>query len=413
MKRFSAALTAFATLLLISGCGNSLNLGSSAPPPSDLQILAGDSSVKVVWTMAPGVQYWLLYAPAASISANNPAAPDNWTTIPGAMSVIDAASPLIVGNLINTQMYSFIMDARVNGGPAGATTASITVTPRLAGAIWTPGNNLGSTNILGVSYGSTVGVAVGANGAIFTSTDGISWIAQASPTPSVNLNAVVYSGNYVAVGTAGTILLSGDTVNWSQEVSATGNDLYGVTFGGGLYIATGAHGTILTSGDGGTWITIATGTTNALYAAAYGNGRYVAVGAHGVMLTSIDGSNWQAVNSGTTLDLRGGAYGTILATPTANAFTGFVAVGASGTMVASPDGVTWTAERPITPNDLKAVDFGRQFVAVGNSGTILTSLDGANWLPQPSGTTNNLNAVAHNLYGYFAVGAAGTNLSSF
>lgn len=406
MKRLSVLLITVSSLLLMSACGT--KLGHSADPPADLQVVAGDSSVTATWTMVPGVEYWLLLAPASSIST------DNWTSLPGARSVIKAVSPQLVGGLINGQVYSFVMDARVDAGPAGASTASISATPRLAGAKWSTGTSLGSMDLRGVTFG-TVFAAVGANGAIFSSTDGLSWTRQTNPSPTANLNSAKYGGNYLAVGSAGAVLLSSDAITWTQQVSGTGNDLYALaTNSAGQYVATGASGTIIASSNGTTWGTATSGTTNPLYAVTYGNGRYVAVGANGTLLASTDGITWLSENSGTSLDLKGIAYGATLATATVASVPIFVAVGDAGTMVTSTDGLTWTAaQTAITSNTLTAIDFGRQFVAVGTGGVIFTSTDGTNWLPQVSGTANNLNAVAHNAYGYFAVGASGTNLTSF
>lgn len=413
MKRRSiliVLIVTLSTLLFMSGCGS--KLGSSASPPGDLQVVAGDSSVTATWTMAPGVQYWLLLAPGDNIATAN------WTTLPGARSVIGAISPQLVPGLINGQVYSFVMDARVDGGPAGSSSNTVVATPRQAGAIWNAGNSMGSMNLTGVTFG-TVFTAVGSGGAIFSSTDGINWTPQVNPYPSASLNAVHYAGNYLAVGASGTVLLSSDAFTWTQQPSGTGSDLYAVASNGaGQFVATGANGTIIASGNGSTWGSATSGTTANLNAVVYGNGMYVAVGANGSMLNSTDGLNWQSANSATSANLYGIAYGTFISPVSATIVTAFVAVGASGTMVTSRDGLNWTAEAPVTSNTLTAIDFGRQFVAVGSNGRLLTSTDGATWVVQPQApsvtpTSNKLNAVAHNLYGYIAVGSAGTNLSSF
>lgn len=412
MKRFFVLIITISSLLLMSGCG--FSLGSSANPPTDLQVVPGDSSVTATWTMAPGVQYWLLYAPASSISTSN------WTSLPGSKSLINAVSPMLVPGLVNGQVYSFVMDARVNNGPAGSSTASVSAIPRNAGANWSAGASLGSMDLRGVAYntvaaaGTVAAAVVGANGAIFSSTDGISWTAQTNPAPTANLNSVRYGGNYVAAGAAGVVLFSSDAITWTQKVSGTSNDLYALaTNGAGQYVATGANGAIIASGDGSTWGTVSSGTTNTLYGVTYGNGRYVAVGANGTLITSTDGVTWSPINSNTSQNLNGVAYGTWLVTGTGTVVTSFVAAGASGTIVTSPDGLTWTAQAPITTNTLTAIDFGRQFVAVGSNGGIFTSTDGATWLSPTPLTTNGLNAVTHNAHAYFAVGASGTNLSSF
>lgn len=412
MKRLTVLIIAISSLLQISGCG--FSLGSSASPPTDLQITAGDSSVTATWTQASNVQYWLMYAPATSISTSN------WTSLPGAKSVINANSPLLVGGLINGQVYSFVMDARVNGGPAGSSSASISVTPRSAGTAWSTGTSLGAMELRGAAFntgavaGAIQAVVVGSNGALFSSIDGKSWTAQVNPAPAANLTAARFGNYYMAAGAAGTVLTSPDAITWTKQVSGTTSDLNGIaTNSAGQYVAVGANGTLMTTSDGVRWGTAASGTSNSLSGATYGNGRYVAVGANGTLITSTDAVNWQAANPNTSANLNGVAYGAWVVTATGVTVTAFVAVGDAGTMVTSPDGLTWTALAPITTNNLTAIDFGRQFVAVGKSGRILTSVDGTTWLTQTSGTTNDLKAVARGPYSYSAVGVAGTNLYSF
>lgn len=55
------------------------------------------------------------------------------------------------------------------------------------------------------------------------------------------------NGTFVAVGWNGAILTSPDGVSWTQQTSGTGNSLYGVAYGNGTFVAVGAYGAILTS----------------------------------------------------------------------------------------------------------------------------------------------------------------------
>jgi hypothetical protein len=54
------------------------------------------------------------------------------------------------------------------------------------------------------------------------------------------------NGTFVAVGRNGTILTSRDGVNWTQRTSG-GNQLKGVAYGNNTFVAVGEYGTILTS----------------------------------------------------------------------------------------------------------------------------------------------------------------------
>ena len=61
-------------------------------------------------------------------------------------------------------------------------------------------------------------------------------------------NAITYAnGIFVAVGYNGAILTSPDGVTWTPRISGTTDSLYGVTYGNGTFVAVGDSGTILQS----------------------------------------------------------------------------------------------------------------------------------------------------------------------
>lgn len=63
-----------------------------------------------------------------------------------------------------------------------------------------------------------------------------------------DLKGVTYGdGLFVAVGEDGTILTSTDGVNWTERTSGTRAWINNVTYGNGTFVAVGDHGTILTS----------------------------------------------------------------------------------------------------------------------------------------------------------------------
>jgi len=405
MRRLLVLVAAILAGLLVAGCGG--NGKSADAPAGGLNLVAGDGVITVTWSMASGVDYWLFYANSASISTSN------WTTIPGSRSAMGVASPYVVTGLTNGAVYSFTLNGRTGGGPGGDGTPSVSAVPRLAGtataslsAPWTAGTTLGANDLRGVTWG-TAFVAVGANGAMYSSADGTTWTALNS-TVAANLNAAVYRGVYLAAGDGGTMLYSTDAVTWTPRTAGTANNLNAIATNSGLFVAVGAKGTIVYSADGITWAAAAnSATTNDLYAVtSYANGLWIAVGANGTLITSADGSTWTARASNTALDLKGVAYGVSTAT---NAVL-LVAVGANGTLITSPDALTWTAQTAIGTNTLSAVTYGTQFIAVGANGSIFTSTDGGTWAGQPSTTNSNLNAIVHAPYSYSVVGAAGVNL---
>jgi hypothetical protein len=104
----------------------------------------------------------------------------------------------------------------------------------------------------------------------------------------------------VAVGKDGTILTSPDGVSWTARTSGTSKSLSGVAYGNGTFVAVGGGGAILTSPDGVSWTARTSGTSKGLSGVAYGNGLFVAVGGGGAILTSPDGVTWTQRTSGTS-----------------------------------------------------------------------------------------------------------------
>ncbi len=407
MRRLFLLAAGTLAIFLTAGCGSR---GTSADPPASVTATPGDGVVTVTWPTASGVEYWLFYGPSASISTSN------WTTIPGSQVAIGAGSPHIVAGLTNGTVYSFVINARNNGGPGGPESPSVSAVPRIAGtattslpAPWAAGTALGTNDLRGLALGAAL-IAVGANGIIYSSTDAVSWTAATSPVIG-NLNAAAYfNGIYAVVGDGGTVLRSTDATNWATQSSGSANNLYAIANNPSMFVAVGARGTILSSSDGITWSAAAnSATTNDLYAVvSHGSALWLAVGANGTLISSSDGSNWNVVASNTALDLRAITVGV---NAVSKALV-FVALGASGALITSPDATTWTVQPAISANNLFAVTYATQFIAVGSGGTILTSTDGTTWAPQPSSVSTNLNAILRDsaMYAYVAVGAAGVNL---
>jgi hypothetical protein len=72
------------------------------------------------------------------------------------------------------------------------------------------------------------------------SAPGTIWTLRTSQVNNLDLYGVTYGNElFVAVGKDGTILTSPDGVNWTVQTSPTSNTLYGVTYGDGLFVAVG------------------------------------------------------------------------------------------------------------------------------------------------------------------------------
>jgi len=392
MARLKNFIVLMATISLLGACGDQ---GKSASPPASVQVIAGDSSAVVSFPMDSNVEYWLFYAPSSALDATN------FNTLPGGKLVTNALSPQVVGGLLNGTTYYFTINGRTDHGPGGSGTSLISATPRAAGNTWNTGQLAASGDLRGVAFGAAV-VAVGANGTMFSTPDGITWTAI-NPIVASDLNAVFFGiGRYIAVGAGGVVLQSTDAAAWAQASSGTTEHLNAGASNGIVYVAVGANGVFIGSADGQSWAAGNAGTSRDLAGLAFGNGMWVAVGAGGTIVSSVDTSAWQVAASQTTSDLKAITYSAAAAM--------FVAVGAAGTIVTSADGVNWTARAPISSATLTGVSFGSQFAAVGGDGLIFTSTDGATWQAAASGTTSNLNAVAFGNFRFVAAGAAGTNL---
>ncbi len=426
-RSFKLFFAGLLTVLLLA-CGN----GEPAPAPTGLATSVGESSVTLTWDMSSGVEYWVFYAPT-SVAPSSVASMQSWFGLPGGNVLLKVSSPYVVQGLTNGVDYTFSINGRTGGGPGGAGSTPITATPRIAGSNWTQATALGSNDLRSVAYGSTTTtaivnsvtttttlttnyVAVGTNGAMYSSTDGTAWSAI-NYTTSKRLNGASFFSSYKVVGDGGLVLTSTDTVTWTAQTSGTTQNLYAITSNNlSLNVAVGAGGTIITSADGITWKAASnSATTQDLYAVNYnsGDGLWVAVGAGGTIVISVDGLTWQNVSSGETMDLHGVASITSVST-TGVVTSAFVAVGDGNTVLSSTDGATWTAQTaPGIPANLNAVVYGTQFVAVGTDSTILYSTDGLTWtVANAPANGENLLAVAHGQNGYVAVGTVGTNLQS-
>jgi photosystem II stability/assembly factor-like uncharacterized protein len=163
--------------------------------------------------------------------------------------------------------------------------------------------NSGTTNdLFAIAARPNLAVAVGARGAIVTSTDGLQWVSRASGA-TANLYAVAAAPDRLcAVGANGTVLVSNDGQSWTRVQSGTANDLRGVTILNNVIVAVGAQGTILFSTDGANFQNRSLQVALNLHAVDSANSSqpvFVAVGEVGSLLTSQDGSTWSDRDSGT------------------------------------------------------------------------------------------------------------------
>ncbi len=313
---------------------------------------------------------------------------------PGSTAV--TTTPRIAGaNWQAASTVSAATDLRsVNYGATTATTTTGSVNTYIAagtggaiysspdGATWSAANYGGSGNINAGAYFGTFKL-VGDGGLVLLSSDATTWTAEVSGTTQ-NLYALASNSLSlnVAVGANGTIISSVDGVTWTPATnSGTTLDLYAVTYAAynsGLWLAVGAGGTMVQSTDGLTWTSVASNTQADLRGIVYGTvvsptsststvilstSEFVAVGAGGTVLSSSDGANWLAQTLQGAGNLNAIACG-----------TQYVIAGAGGKIFISADGASWTATTPVTSQNLYAVARGAlAYSAVGAAGTNLLS----------------------------------------
>jgi hypothetical protein len=194
----------------------------------------------------------------------------------------------------------------------------------------------------GIAYGAGTYVVVGSGGYIATNTSGANNPANNDPTSTISeiitgpwtpqtsgitqdLYGVAYvNGDFIAVGQQGKMLTSHDGITWTARNTGTGNDLWQVTYGAATYVAVGSSGTIISSADSAAWSKQTSPTTQALYTICFGgNDTFVAAGNSGAVIYSTSGAegSWTLTSAGTS-DLYG---------ITENGT--FVAVGAAGATI--------------------------------------------------------------------------------
>ena len=242
------------------------------------------------------------------------------------------------------------------------------------GSHWMACNSGQSGLLLNVNGDGPLWVVVGAGGTILTATDGTAWVARASPTNALFRGVAYGNGVYVACGDNGALVRSTNGITWNVVASGTTKSLQGVGFGKdfvtgdgagaplepALFVVVGEEGLLMTSADGLTWTLRTSGTTVWLSDVMYGNGYYVAVG-NTRILRSADGISWSFVTNNTYFYRVSSCAGM------------FQAVGSGGAIWTSADGLAWTAETSNTTNDLRGISYvNDQFAAVGFNGAILT-----------------------------------------
>ncbi len=244
-------------------------------------------------------------------------------------------------------------------------------------------------SFFGCASSPTLDVMVGSEGSILTSTHASLVWEKVSINEKSALLDVFYSasstsdpskrGKFYAVGHNGTVLISEDGLNWGAKNAPPEAHLFAVATHDNRIVAVGHRKMIYVSDDEGiTWNekNVVANKKTSLYDVAFGDASWLAVGDYGAVLVMNDSTTKvkeNVVQLGISRTLKGIAFH--------NTLKRWVAVGHEGIIFISDDaGTTWEEVQSETKEDLLKVAFnGKRFVAVGTHGVILSSKDGKLW----------------------------------
>ncbi len=189
-------------------------------------------------------------------------------------------------------------------------------------------------------------IFVGVSGtAICTTTNGYNW--QTNSVTTNSLHGVKHAnGLFFAVGDNGAIYSSGDGLNWTNVSLTNAGSFYAMDYGNGVYVCAG--NIAATSLDGVAWSLAPSNSPEPICKIAYGDGLFVGASYSGVILTSSNGLNWQVQYT----NPNGEAFSGV-------AFCGgvFLAIsGKSGATFESGDGVIWQATGSTLPSTQQGYD---------------------------------------------------------
>lgn len=137
----------------------------------------------------------------------------------------------------------------------------------------------------GVAIGPTACVAVGANGTVLRAAqDGTGWYGVPLEIDDWIYRVRWIDGLFVAVGENGGIFTSPDGLAWTPRVSGTSRWLTDVTRVEDHWFVTGYQGTLLNSQDLVSWNSLPVPTVKSLFTACQRNGGLMVAGIEGVIL---------------------------------------------------------------------------------------------------------------------------------
>lgn len=289
--------------------------------------VAGASLFTVCSNQLPyGTRYWIVAGDGVIYKSTNGLA---WTSeTPGSSYSGNFNNSVYIGAVGGIQRILLVGDAGEIQAPANN-----------AYNTWTRYHGGEAFALLGVAWDGTHAVAVGENGAILRCTPATSLGSWATSTPAAayagDFNGIAFgAGVFVAVGENGEIQTSPDGITFTHRTAAGGfTGLFtDVTYAGAQFVAVGANGEVQTSPNGITWTrrTLTDAIADAFGCViTYAFNQYVLCGkSTGQARISVDGITWDSIGAGPNaaagtgihgIDFDG--FGTVMAVRSGDVFT--------------------------------------------------------------------------------------------
>jgi hypothetical protein len=276
---------------------------------------------------------------------------------------------------------------------------------------------LGTSDWLeGITASSNAVVAVGDNGAIYFSPDGVSWSRKGAF--STWLRSVAFGEDqFVTVGDDGFIATSTDGEIWIERNSGTAAHLNKVSWVNNRFWILGDSGLILTNNSTTTFSIVPSSVTNALFTISANTNEMVIAG-DGIVLRSLNnGDSWiRESDSGSPLLAPNWPYYSSVWDGRLFLLSGQTGMLVEGFRTNDTAPLAWYSTFQPTRSWLWSIAHNGDFyTAVGVNGTIVTSENGADWVREVV-PTNSWSSVLLGVGGdtntILAVGSGGTLLRS-
>jgi hypothetical protein len=268
-----------------------------------------------------------------------------------------------------------------------------------------------------VTYANGLYVAVGNYGAIETSTNGVNWQAQNSPTQRP-LNLVCGgNGIFLAAGANGVVVTSSNGANWTLQSPPTTNDFTAIGFGNSVFVLADSARNMYASPSGISWtINPSEASSNSISSIAYGNSAFVGTAGNGTV-SSTDGMHWtftpalsNATTNITTIGCVVFQNGSFLVSAGANVDQPYEYIGPVDLVLESANGVNWSILK--STDTIRSAVFGNgQFSGYDYINDFVVSTNFINWTIAGAGLPPSPYVMKAQAFGggiFVAVGAYGT-----